>query len=191
MPRSRSLRVTGCAPAPRRIASCPGSDVPRPVQADLIGLLDALSTCDVEFIVVGGAAALLHGGLAMTQDLDIVPRLVSDNIERLVAALAGIDTEIREPGTRHLRPTAELLAAGGQVRLLSNLGPLDVLGRLHDGRSYDDLLAHSEWIEDGTRHIRVVDLATLIEIKSAAGRAKDRIVLPMLVRLLQDRKTDT
>lgn len=145
---------------------------------------------DVDFIVVGGATAILHGGLAMTQDLDIVPRLASENVQRMVAGLATIDAEICEPRTRHLKPTAELFGARGQVHLRTALGPLDVLGRLHDGRGYEELLSHSELIGDVRRQTRVVDLETLIEIKTAAGRAKDRIVLPTLIRLLRERERD-
>ena len=162
----------------------------RPSQADLIGLIDALLADGVEFIVVGGTAALLHGGMAMTQDLDVVPRLDADNLQRVLAALTALDAEIREPGTRHLRPSLELLSAGGQVQLRTRLGPLDVLSQLHDGQRYEDLLPRSELIGDAARRVRVVDLETLISIKAAAGRAKDRIVLPMLLRLLQEREKD-
>ncbi len=45
-----------------------------PKQADLAALIDALQAEGVEFIVVGGASAILHGALAMTQDLDVVHR---------------------------------------------------------------------------------------------------------------------
>ena len=43
-----------------------------PTHADLAGLVDALLGGAVDFIVVGGASAILHGALAMTQDLDVV-----------------------------------------------------------------------------------------------------------------------
>jgi len=78
------------------------------------------------------------------------------------------------------------LAGGGQLDLLTTLGPLDLLGRLHDGRGYDELLPHSEVLSEGARRVRVVDLPTLIEIKTNAGRAKDRLVVPMLLALLRE-----
>lgn len=65
---------------------------------------------------------------------------------------------------------------------------MDLLGRLHDGRGYDQLLPHSEVLSDGNRRVRVVDLPTLIEIKTSAGRAKDRVVVPMLLALLRERE---
>lgn len=72
--------------------------------------------------------------------------------------------------------------------MLTSLGPLDVLGRLHDARGYDELLAHSEVLTDGARQVRVIDLPTLIQIKTMTGRAKDRIVVPMLLALLRERE---
>ena len=151
-------------------------------------MLDALQNAGVELIVVGGASAVLHGALAMTQDLDVVHRMSPDNVARLASVLVQLDAYVREPGQRRLRPTRDHLASGGQLNLLTTLGPLDLLGRLHDGRGYDDLLAHTEVFEDGTRQVRVIDLPTLIEIKTDAGRPKDRIVVPMLLALLRERE---
>ncbi len=164
------------------------SDVNRPRQADLAALLDALQAAGVELIVVGGASAVLHGALAMTQDLDVVHRMTAENVERLAGVLEQIDAVVREPSNRQLRPRHEHLSGGGQLNLLTTLGPLDLLGRLHDGRGYDDLLSHTELLTDGTRQVRVIDLPTLIEIKTEAGRAKDRIVIPMLLALLRERE---
>ena len=53
---------------------------------DLGGLLRVLASADVEFIMVGGVAAMAHGSARLTQDLDVVYRRTPDNIERLAAA---------------------------------------------------------------------------------------------------------
>jgi hypothetical protein len=151
-------------------------------------LIDALLAGAIEFIVVGGASAVLHGALTMTQDLDIVYRMTPENLARLSAVLDRLQAYVRELGQRRLRPDASHLASGGQINLLTTLGPLDLLGRLHDGRGYDDLVPHSEVLSDATRQVRVIDLPTLIEIKSSAGRAKDRLVIPMLLALLRERE---
>jgi hypothetical protein len=57
------------------------------------------------------------------------------------------------------------------------------LGQLHDGRGYDDLLPTSVVMEDGALRLRVVDLDTLIAIKAATGRSKDKVLLPILIAL--------
>jgi hypothetical protein len=54
---------------------------------DFGALLATLGRHKVEFIVVGGAAAIAHGSARLTQDLDIVYERSVANLERLVAAL--------------------------------------------------------------------------------------------------------
>ena len=56
---------------------------------DFEGLLEALSGAGVEFILVGGVAATVHGSARLTQDIDVVYARAGENLERLVAALAA------------------------------------------------------------------------------------------------------
>ena len=144
----------------------------RPATANLEALIRALLDAEVSFIVVGGAAAVIHGAPINTRDLDIVPRLLGDDAPRLVAALTALDARFRPilPG-RDIAPTVEHVLARGQLNLTTRLGPLDVLGRLHDGRGFDELEAH------------VIDLATLIEIKRSTGRVRDHLAVPILEAL--------
>jgi hypothetical protein len=53
-------------------------------------LLHVLIDGRVEFIIVGGLAATIHGSARVTQDIDIVYRRTDENIGRLVAALAPV-----------------------------------------------------------------------------------------------------
>jgi hypothetical protein len=159
-----------------------------PTTADFAALIDALLEADVDHIVVGGVGAILHGALAMTQDLDVVHRRTPENVARLMRVLEQLDAYVRDPAGRRLRPRAEHVAGAGQIQLVTMHGPLDLLGQLHDGRGFDELLAHSEWVSDGRRRIRVLDLPTLIDIKAATGRPKDRVVVPLLLALLRGRE---
>ena len=154
-----------------------------PKEADLEALLQALVDASVEFIVVGGAAAVLHGAPTTTLDLDIVHRRTPDNVDRLLAVLARLDAVIREPGDQHLRPQAKSLSGPGQLNLSTALGPLDPLGRLHDGRGYDELVGKSVLVEDGALRFQVIDLDTLIDVKSSTGRSKDKLLVPLLLAL--------
>jgi hypothetical protein len=85
---------------------------------------------------------------------------------------------------RGIRPTAELLNKG-HLNLSTSLGPLDPLCEL-DGLGFDELLGHSESMVDEGRLLRVLDLPTLITVKTKAGRPKDRLVLPILIATLQE-----
>jgi hypothetical protein len=144
---------------------------------DLTQLLDALE--GVDYIVVGGVAGTLHGTPRVTFDLDIVPETSAENLEHFAAALARLDATIREPGNRNLPVSERLLAdsaraaLGGQVRLRTRFGPLDILWRLHDGRGYRELKEHSVTLSDEERQVHVLNIDSLIEIKEAAGRPRD------------------
>ena len=56
----------------------------KPKQADLTALIKTLTLARVDFIVIGGAAAVLHGAPISTIDLDIVHRQTYDNVNHLV-----------------------------------------------------------------------------------------------------------
>jgi hypothetical protein len=159
-----------------------------PKEADLPALLAALCHAGIEFIIVGGAAAVLQGVPITTIDLDIVHRRTPENVTRLLALLLSLDATMRyDFARRGLRPTAEMLAGTGQINLSTSLGPLDPLCELAAGQGYDQLLSNSVEVTDEGRTVRVLDLPTLIEVKTKAGRPKDRIVLPLLIATLQER----
>jgi hypothetical protein len=157
-----------------------------PKSASIRQLLETLREAGVEFIVVGGAAATMHGSGTTTEDLDIVPRPTPENIDRLLALLERLDAHFRaDAAGRRLRPARSHLEGGGQLLLSTLLGPLDLLMRLHDGRGYDEIVHYSQVFTDDHIDIEVVRLPELIEIKRQAGRDKDKAVLPILVALLK------
>lgn len=122
-------------------------------------------------------------------DLDIVPDDSEANVDRLASALIALEATVREVAERHLPLTPGMLLDtaqaqhGGQLRLLTTWGPLDVLWRLHDGQRFADLLPHSVVLSDDERQVRVVDVDTLIAIKTRAGRVRDREDVAILTRI--------
>jgi hypothetical protein len=70
-----------------------------------LDLLRALSEAEVEYIVVGGVAAVLLGAPVTTFDLDVVHRRDAANVERLQKVLAEIDAHYRGHGTQSSCPT--------------------------------------------------------------------------------------
>ena len=154
---------------------------------DPLTILTALH--DVEYLLVGGFAAVLYGAPTVTADLDIMPAREDGNVARLATVLVRLQASVREPRAtgRRIEVTAELLKAwaasasvGGQLRTRTTAGPLDVLWRLHDGRSYADLVDRSCLLTEDDLRVRVIGLDDLIEVKSALGRAQDRAALPYL-----------
>lgn len=157
------------------------------VKVELDALLGQLAGAGVEFILIGGAAALVHGAPITTQDVDIVHRRTPGNVERLLGALERLDATLLDLARRKLPPTAEGLRGPGQSLMNTSLGRLDALGSLHDGRGYEELIEHTDVIDLDGVELRVIDLETLIEIKASTGRAKDRLVVPILLELARIR----
>jgi len=107
---------------------------------DYTAMLRALSEHHVDFIVVGGAGAVLLGAPIITFDLDIVHSTEAGNVERLLAALDSLDACHRIQGERRTRPQASPRRSSGHQLLMTCHGPLDLLGAIGRGRSYTDLI---------------------------------------------------
>jgi len=155
--------------------------------AELSSLLLALLDAGIDFVLVGGAAAVVHGAPITTQDVDIVHSREPANVARLVAALASMEARIHDIAGRDIEPSVRQLSGSGQSLLRTRWGRLDVLGALHDGRGYIELRPSADLLDLDGRELRVIDLETLIEVKASTGRAKDRLVLPTLIALRRRR----
>lgn len=141
---------------------------------DFKALLEALADADVDFIVVGGLAAIAHGSARLTQDIDVVYARHEGNLEKLTEALAQHEPYLRgaPPGLPFKWDVATLLH-GLNFTLETSLGDIDVLGEITGGGRYGDLLAHTIELTLFQRPVLCLDLEKLIETKRAAGRPKD------------------
>lgn len=149
--------------------------------------LEVLARHRVDFVVVGGVAAVLEGAPISTFDLDIVHDRSPENVARLLSALADLDARYRDLTGRVLRPEARGLEGEGHHLLLTRCGPLDVLGQIGHGDGYHELITDSTVRGLGEVTIHVLGLEALIRTKLEAGRDKDRAVLAILRRTLEER----
>jgi predicted nucleotidyltransferase len=146
---------------------------------ELIAPLRALHDGGVEFMVVGGVATVLNGAPVGTFDMDVVHSRDAANVARLLLVLAGLGVV----------SSASHLASAGHLNLITRYGPLDLLGTIGRELGYQELLPHSIELDIAeSLRIRVLDLETLIAIKEELGGEKDRAVLPILRRTLEERK---
>ncbi|MEO6324044.1 MAG: hypothetical protein ABIQ65_05400 [Thermoanaerobaculia bacterium] len=147
--------------------------------------LELLASKRVEIIVVGGVAAVLQGAPIVTFDLDLVHRRTEENVRRLLGALTELQAQNRgDP--RGLSPTESQLLGPGRVLLTTVHGPVDVLGVVANGLTYEDLIPDTVSLDLGGISIPVLGLSRLIEVKQAVGRPKDLAVLPTLRATLEE-----
>jgi predicted nucleotidyltransferase len=158
---------------------------------EYLELLRRLSAAEVQFILVGGVAAAVHGSARLTEDVDIVYGRSNENIDRLVAALADLSPYLRgAPSGLPFRWDAETIEHGLNFTLTTALGAIDLFGEITGGGGYEDLLADSVEIELAGRKLRCLGLARLIEVKRAAGRPKDLEAIAEL-RAIQEEQGGT
>jgi predicted nucleotidyltransferase len=154
---------------------------------DFEGIFRHLLEGGVEFILVGGVAATIHGSARATFDIDVVYSRSDDNIGRLVQALSPVHPYLRgAPRGLPFSFDAETVARGLNFTLDTTLGDLDLLGEVVGGGGYEDLLPFSNEVEIFGFRCRCVTLPKLIDLKRAAGRPKDLEVLAELKALLEE-----
>lgn len=157
-----------------------------PGAADFTTILSALRSHDVDFIVIGGVSAVMHGAPISTFDLDIIHDRAAENVDRLLSALSELKAYYRGRSGQRIQPQRDQLSGFGHQLLMTDAGPLDVLGALGDV-VYEDLLPDTtEFNLEGIPQLRVLNLDRLIQLKEAAGREKDRAMLPVLRRTLEE-----
>ena len=155
---------------------------------DFETILRVLSQHGVKFIVVGGVCATFHGVTVPTFDLDLVHLRTQENLKKLEEALRELDAYYREHPPHRIIPEAQRMNTPGHHLLMTRAGAVDVLGTVSGNRDYEQLFPLSVEITLGEGvAIRILDLPTLIQTKQDAGRDKDKMVLPILRRTLEER----
>lgn len=141
---------------------------------DFKQLIPLLAGAEIEFIIIGGVAANVHGSARLTKDLDIVYRRTNENILRIVQTLAPLKPYLRgAPPGLPFKLDLETMKRGLNFTLTTSLGDIDLLGEITGGGNYENLLTNSVTIELFGVSCLCLNLEQLIASKRAAGRPKD------------------
>jgi hypothetical protein len=145
-------------------------------------LLRHLADRELNYVVIGGVAVNGHGVIRSTKDLDICPDPAPENLARLAEILR--DLEAAQVGMEDFTteempfdPTnVDDLAQGGNFRLTTRLGDLDVMQWISgiDGDlAFPILAADVVIVELPGVDVPICSLHHLRAMKRSAGRPQD------------------
>ncbi|MCE2804818.1 MAG: hypothetical protein LW700_06340 [Gemmataceae bacterium] len=152
-------------------------------------VLKALTAAHVEFILIGGLAAIVHGSARVTYDIDVLYNREADNLGRLASSLAPFFPYPRgAPKGLPFEWSKNKLQHGCNFTLVTTLGDIDLLGLVPGNGTYETILPNSQPITLAGSTFPVVSLSDLIHLKTAAGRPKDLEALAELEILMRQKK---
>jgi hypothetical protein len=158
-------------------------------ETDVQKLLNAFHHEEVEYVIIGGLAAVLQGSAYVTADFDLCYSRKKENLEKLVRALAPFQPMLRAiPDQVPFQLDLSALRSGMNFTLTTDVGDGDILGEVTGMGNYQQVEAFSEEMEIFGINCKVLTLEGLIKAKRAVGRSKDLRILPELEALLELRK---
>lgn len=137
----------------------------------------ALAAAGLEAVLIGNAAAALHGAPVTTVDFDFLFRPTPRNLAKLKSAARRLRATI-------LRPYYPVSSLYRVVRDDDGL-QVDFMGAIHGVRSYEGLRDRAARMDLRGIPLLVASLPDIIKSKRAAGRARDRAVLEILEMTLE------
>lgn len=156
--------------------SAPGEKgVDRPL--DLGELIAVLARHGVDYLVIGGVAAQVHGHRRTTMDLDLTPDPSPENLLRLSAALAELEARPRDAGGEGaglpVGDPERLAVAAIVPPLLTRHGQLHILKQPKGAREFAEMRERALVVDLDGSSVAIVSLDDLIRMKRAAGRPAD------------------
>lgn len=157
-------------------------------ETDFSLILRTLTTGGVDFIVVGAIAAIAHGVISTTEDVDVVYARTPENLQRIVKTLAPHQVYLRgAPLGLPFQLDERALRNGLNFTFETAMGNVDLLGEVSGGGNFEQLLRHAEMKSAFGIQFLSVSLDQLIVLKRAAGRPKDFEMLAKLEAARQEK----
>ncbi len=155
---------------------------------NLNNLLKKLLESKIDFVLIGGYAAVLHGSSQVTQDIDICAVMTDDNLAKLRTALKALEPRHRMNAS--FQPSLDEYPAPGQkinnYYLKTNSGILDIIDTVRPVGPFERIKAQAITVQLFGQDCKVISLDDLIEVKTAMTRPKDIATLQEL-KILRDK----
>jgi hypothetical protein len=135
---------------------------------DFRDFIQALNDKNVEYILVGGYAVILHGYRRVTGDMDIWVNRTKENYARLIKAFSQFGLPVFDMTEERFLDvdTADVFTFGRPPV------SIDIITELK-GVEFKDAFSHAIQFDENGLLIRFLHLNNLIQAKKAAGRHKD------------------
>jgi hypothetical protein len=143
----------------------------------LSNLLAALAEAKLEVVLIGNAAAAIQGAPVTTIDFDFMFRDTATNLRKLKTVAKALHAIVMRP----YYPVSKL------YRMVHDDTGLqaDFMPVIHGVRSFAGLKSRATRRVVGGQPLLVASLEDIIRSKKAAGRERDRAVIPVLEQTLR------
>jgi len=153
-------------------------------------ILQRLTDAGLDFVLVGGFAAISHGSSYLTKDVDICAVLTPENVAKLRQALAEWNPKHRMTPQKlsflTFPPAGQPL---NNLYLQTDHGVLDVISSVLGVGDFERLRREAEVLEVDGQQYRVISLGDLIAAKEAMGREKDLLTAKELRAIAAKRQS--
>ncbi len=154
---------------------------------NLSELTRRLIESEVEFVLIGGFAAVAHGATLVTRDVDICCRFSEANLRRIQEAVRDLHPMHRSRPDMPLDLTGEQCVTLKNLYLKTDLGVLDCLGEVLGIGDFEQVLRQSVDVELPFGSCRILEIDGLIRAKEAMNRDHDRITVLQLMEIKKRR----
>ena len=152
---------------------------------DLEKLVHRLIEHNVEFVIVGGYAAIAHGVTLTTFDVDVCSPFTLENLEKIYRSLADLRPYHREtPQEIPFVMPDDFKRKLRNLYLHTDLGQIDFLGEILGVGDYAAVHGHSQVVQLPIGSCRILDCPALLQAKEATSRPKDLLVAQQLRAIL-------
>jgi hypothetical protein len=161
-------------------------------------IIRAFNKFGVEFLIVGGFGAVIHGAPTATKDIDFLLEQTKENYEHVALAMLDLEARYRGPGMDDLVVpwSGPLIASQIFGNFTCEYGDFDIIKTIPAGAQgnnvgFEELKNNLTEYEFNGLTIYVASLEDIIASKRAANRPKDHLTLPILEKFLKDRNQDS
>ena len=157
--------------------------------------LIALSTSGARYVIIGGIALGLSGYPRATFDLDILPELTSENLDKLLRALKKLGykpripinpEEIKDPEKR------KLWFKEKNMRVFSFFNPKEPINAIdlmiYYPLNFEECFKRRQTVKLKEHEIYISSIEDLLELKKISMRAVDRGDIEVLEKMLKKKK---